>query len=304
LTGHPRVSVIIPAYNGADYTVKTVESVLAQTYRDFEVIVVDDGSTDHTRTALLPYGDQIQYIYKENGGACSARNVGIRLARGEFVACLDCDDIWLPDKLRYSLPVLDSDPGMAFVFTLCQMIDGAGEIIGEAHYSFDIERAYLNLLSENYIMAPSVIMRRSCLDDVGLFDESIFIPADWDLWLRLACRYRVGYVDLPLSQYRQVSNYTLRNAEQFVREADYVLEKQFEAVEELSERQRRQLRARLLLTHALLYLKADERDRARYMLRKAIGIQPLNWRPYGYYVLSLLGVHFHSSLIAIKRRLT
>lgn len=94
---NPKVSVNMPAYNSARYTIETVESVLAQTFRDFELIVVDDGSTDNTRGPLEPYSARIQFVYKENGGACSARNVGIGMSRGEYVACLDCDDLWLPE---------------------------------------------------------------------------------------------------------------------------------------------------------------------------------------------------------------
>lgn len=285
----PQVSVIVPAYNSAAYTVETVDSILAQTYRDFEVIVVDDGSTDATREALLPYDGHIQYVYKDNGGACSARNEGLRRARGEFVACLDCDDLWLPEKLERSLPVLEQDPGIGFVCTPCYIIGPAGEPRGEVRYPFDPGNAYMNLLAENYVLAPTVVMRRSCLDQIGGFDESIFIPADWDLWLRLAHRFRVGYVDRPLSKYRLASNYTLRHADRFVREADYVLEKQLDALAELPPATKQRLRARLQLTHALLYLKAGDPSGARRVLRRAIAAHPRGGRAYGYWLFSLLG---------------
>lgn len=296
------VSVIIPAYNSAAYTVETVESVLAQTYRSFEVIVVDDGSTDHTREALAPYDGQVHYIYKQNGGACSARNEGIRHAKGEYIACLDCDDLWLPEKLEYSLPVLEREPDMGFVFSPCYTIDPAGEIIGEVHYTFDLEQAYLGLLMHNFVMAPTVVMRRSCLEQVGLFDESIFIPADWDLWLRLSRQFRVGYVDRPLSKYRVASNFTLRHVEQSVREADYVLEKQFRIANELSTSLRARIRSRLLLTHALLYLKAEECASARRMLQQSISVYPRNWCAYRYYLSSLLGARACSIAARVKRR--
>ena len=289
MADHPRVSVIIPAYNSAAYTVETVESVLAQTYRNLEVIVVDDGSTDHTREALAPYADRIHYVYKDNGGACSARNEGIRRASGEYIACLDCDDLWLPEKLEHSLPVLEQDPTMGFVCSPCYTIGPSGELIGEVRYPFDQANTYLNLLAENYVLAPTVVMRRSCLEQVGLFDESIFIPADWDLWLRLARQFRVGYIDRPLSKYRLASNYTLRHVDKFVREADYVVDKQLRLATELSPRERNRIRSRLLLTHALLYLKAEEYASARRMLHQAVAIQPLHWRACAYYLLSFLG---------------
>ncbi len=302
MADHPRVSVIIPAYNSAAYTVETVDSVLAQTYRDFEVIVVDDGSTDSTREALAPYAGCIQYVYKDNGGACSARNEGIRRARGEYLACLDCDDLWLPEKLEYSLPILEQDPGLGFVCSPCFTIGPTGELIGEVRYPFDQTNAYMNRLAENFVLAPTVVMRRTCLERVGFFDERIFIPADWDLWLRLSRRFRVGYIDHPLSKYRLASNYTLRNADKFVREADYVLEKQLGELGELSTGKKDQLRARLQLTHALLYLKAGEPAAARQMLRRGMAAYPLQWRAYGYYVLSLLGPSACRAAASARRR--
>ena len=302
MADHPRVSVIIPAYNSAAYTVETVESVLAQTYRDFEVIVVDDGSTDTTRETLAAYTGRIQYVYKDNGGACSARNEGIRRARGEYLACLDCDDLWLPEKLEHSLPVLEQDPGMGFMCTPCYTIGPAGELVGEVRYPFDQRNAYLNLLMENYVLAPTVVVRRSCLEQAGFFDESIFIPADWDLWLRLAGCFRVGYIDRPLSKYRLASNYTLRNADRYVREADYVLEKQLGTLAEFSAKAKNRLRARLQLTHALLYLKAGEPIAARRVLQRGMAADLLQWRTYGYYLLSLLGPGACRVAASVKRR--
>lgn len=284
----PEISVIIPAYNSADYTVETVESVLAQTYGDLEVIVVDDGSTDNTRQALGPYYDRIEYVFKKNGGACSARNLGIRRARGEFIACLDCDDLWLPDKLEHSLPVLEAESKMGFVFTPCYTINATGEVTGEVRYTFDLDQAYLNLLMENFVPAPTVIMRSSCLEQVGLFDESIFIPADWDMWLRLAHRFVVGYVDRPLSKYRLASNYTLRNVEQLVQESKYVLEKQFRIAQELSAQNRSRSMSALLFVHSQLYRRNADMKRARENLLRAIKYNPLNWRLYFCFILSFL----------------
>lgn len=125
----PKVSVIIPAYNMAWYTLETVESVLKQTFRDYEIIVVDDGSADNTKDLLHPYIEsyRITYIYKENGGASSARNVWIRASQGEYVALLDCDDLWLPEKLEFCVNVLDNKPEVGLVYTFFYRIDRKGE---------------------------------------------------------------------------------------------------------------------------------------------------------------------------------
>src|SRR5437016_5344550 len=118
-----KVSVIIPAYNKAEYTRRTVESVLAQTYPNVEIIVVDDGSKDETSNVMAEYGSRINYILKVNGGACSARNEGIRRATGEYVTFLDCDDLFYPEKLQKCVLHLEENSQFGFVYTAVHFID-------------------------------------------------------------------------------------------------------------------------------------------------------------------------------------
>ena len=285
----PRVSVVIPAYNNAAYTTETVESVLAQTYRDFELIVVDDGSTDHTREAMAAYADRIQYVYKENGGACRARNLGLGRARGKLVACLDCDDLWLPDHLERSVAALEARQDQAMVFGPSYLIDGEGRKIGVTNYKFDLDRAYVDLLHENFIVAPSVVMRRACLERVGPFDERIFIPADWDLWLRLARQYPIGYIDAPTAQYRMVSNYTLRHVEQYVDETQYVLAKHLDG-DAIDQALHRKIKSRFNINYATLYREKGDMGEARLRLRQAIKSDPSSWAAYGHLGLSYMGI--------------
>jgi len=298
-----KVSVIIPAYNSADYTVETVASVLAQTYKNYEVIVVDDGSSDHTREALEQFSEQITYIYKENGGACSARNVGIRHARGEYLACLDCDDLWLPDKLQCSVAKLDAEKELALVFTSCYLIDKDSHVIGKTNYKVNLDNTYVRLLKENYIVAPTVVMRRSCLDQVGLFDESIFIPADWDLWLRLARDFPIGYIDKSLSKYRMVSNYTQRNSDQYVDETLYMLKQHFNNAPFLSQRDRDSITSRLYVKHGILYRESGAMDNARRRLFEALKLTPFSVTPYFHLTLSCLGRSVWTLVDRVKGRL-
>jgi glycosyltransferase involved in cell wall biosynthesis len=285
----PKVSVIVPAYNSAAYTVETVESVLGQTYRDFELIVVDDGSTDNTREAMERFGDQIQYVYKENGGACSTRNMGIGMARGEYVACLDCDDLWLPEKLQRSVEALDAHSDWGLVFNHCYLIDAAGEIVGLTNYKFKLQNPYRELLHDNFIGSPTILMRRSCLDQVGLYDENIFIPADWDLWIRIAAEYSIGYLDEPLSKYRMASRYTLRHIEQSIEENLYVLDKHFARDSSLSAREKEVILSRFYVEHGKLYREAAELAKARSKLKAAIRLNPRFWPSYAHLGLSYLG---------------
>jgi hypothetical protein len=117
----------------------------------------------------------------------------------------------LPEKLEKSIVALEGHPDWALVFTPCLLIDAEGNTIGQSNYRPDLDNAFIELLKRNYIAAPTVVMRSTYLQEAGFFDESIFIPADWDLWLRLAREHPIGHVDVPLSKYRMTSSYTLRH---------------------------------------------------------------------------------------------
>ena len=288
----PRVSVIVPAHNCAEYTLETVESILGQTYTDYQLLVVDDGSTDHTRVALQKFGDRIQYIYKENGGACSARNLGICMSKGEFVACLDCDDLWLPEKLACSVLKLEENPEAAFVYTGCYMIDLEGNIIDQVRNLCEPNgNPYLSILGDGAIPAPTVVMRRSCLEKVGLFDEKIFIPADKDLWLRLSRHYPICRIEQPLSKYRMASNYTLKNIRLSLDENLYVLEKQFDGNCDISDRAKDRYRQQVLNIHAMMYRKVGDVNNAKKLL----------WRAMTEYSFTVsLGLNWAISLLGIR----
>ncbi|MBI4667948.1 MAG: glycosyltransferase family 2 protein [Elusimicrobia bacterium] len=224
----PLVSIIIPAYNMADYTVLTIESVLAQTYKNIEIIVVDDGSKDNTLARLQPFADshKIALIGKTNGGACSARNAGYRASRGELVAFLDCDDLYLPEKVTKCVQCLEKNPHYGMVFHPEVYIDVKGRPLHLPIWSPKPRApAFLELVTGNFIGNSTPVIKRAVLDDVGLWDENIFIPADWDLWLRITEKYPIGYIGEALSKTRQVSCYSLRNVDLFEKETIYVLEK-------------------------------------------------------------------------------
>src|SRR6185295_19271400 len=124
----PLVTVIIPAYNAADHTVKTVQSVLDQTYSQIEIIVVDDGSTDDTRRKMESFGSRITYIFKKNGGACSARNMGLKIAKGTYIGLLDCDDKYLPRKIESGVAHLEKNPQVGLLHTNAYYIDAEDKV--------------------------------------------------------------------------------------------------------------------------------------------------------------------------------
>jgi glycosyltransferase involved in cell wall biosynthesis len=223
-----KVSVIIPSYNKAEYTRRTVESVLAQTYPFIEIIVVDDGSRDETAAAMARYKDRIRFIQKINGGACSARNEGIRHATGKYVALLDCDDLYSSEKIKRCVDYLEKNPQFGFVYTDAHFIDENDVIVGGYHHPQSKEGWIAReLILGNFICNSTIVVKKVLLDKVGFFDQNIFTPADWDMWLRLAKHSQAGYLREPLTQYRVVDNYIFNRLELARKEEMYVLEKFF-----------------------------------------------------------------------------
>jgi glycosyltransferase involved in cell wall biosynthesis len=206
-TRTPKVSVVVTCYNYAKYLPGCIESVLRQTWQDFEIIVVNDGSKDNTDEVIAPYLDdgRINYIKQENAGQAHAKNTGIRNARGELIAFLDADDLWLPDKLERQIPLFD-DPLIGMVYSTCSYIDDSGREIMFSHESPHLApragKVTDFLFIDNFIPFSSSVVRRECLECVGVFNESIRMGIDWDLWLRVSVRYLFGFVDRPLLIYR------------------------------------------------------------------------------------------------------
>jgi len=230
MTAHgqsPKVSVIIPTYNYAHFLPEAIQSVLAQTFQDFELFVVDDGSTDNTREVVAGFGRRVNYIYQKNKGYSAARNVGIRLSQGEVVAFLDADDTWLPEKLEVQVAYLDNHPEVGIVYSHFLVVDRDGNVLPQperTHYSGMI---FERLLLGNFIGMPTVAVRRECFAGIGPFDESLRTTADWELWLRLTRKNRVGYMDQPLAKYRLHGSSMHRNIANKERDCFAILDKVF-----------------------------------------------------------------------------
>ena len=202
-----KVSVIIPTYNRADMLVEAIESILSQTYQDFEIIISDDGSTDGTAEAILQFGDKIRYRYNENSGLPAvARNAGLKVARGEHVAFLDSDDLWLPDKLSKQIRILESDPGVGLVCSNAYVINHKGERKQKLYQTPGQGKrgdVFIDLLKSNFIITSTCLIRRDALEQVGGFSESdlLQVGEDYDLWLRIARTWIVEYIEDPLVYY-------------------------------------------------------------------------------------------------------
>jgi glycosyltransferase involved in cell wall biosynthesis len=209
-----RVSIIVPAFNAAPFIGDALASVLRQTYPHWETVVVDDGSTDGTRAAVearMPaFQGRLRYLYQENRGVSAARNTAIRACRGEFIALLDADDIWLDNRLERGVNTLDQHPDAGLVHAQVMRIDRAGALIGkppsppEKYLSGRIARHIY--ARRAHLLAPTILFRRRCLEVAGYFDESFSATEDRDLWFRIARSFPVAYLSEVLAWYRVSPN--------------------------------------------------------------------------------------------------
>ena len=208
MSSHTDVSVIIPTYNRATLVAEAVESILAQTYDELEVIVVDDGSTDETPSVLEEYvrrDDRVRSIRQNNRGVAAARNAGLAHAKGTLMSFCDSDDLWLPNKLERQVAYLQQHPDAGLVFSDVMSVQGDQT---ETPSYFAERPPYAGLvfpalLERNFIPTSSVVVRKRCLDAVGGFDGSLAPSEDYDLWLRVCQRFPVGYVPEVLVKVRR-----------------------------------------------------------------------------------------------------
>jgi len=210
----PRVSVVLPTYNHEKLVRECIQSVLGQTYQDFEVVITDDGSTDGTVNVIKEFDDsRIQlYTHAENKGACTAINNCIRKAVGEYIAVLNSDDAWEPTKLEKQVKYLDSHPEIGAVFTKVTFVDETGNLIDPENYGdfyiFEQENRsryeWLKFFfsSGNCLCHPSVLIRRKCYDEVGLYDERMANIPDQDMWTRLCFKYDIYILNEKLVHFR------------------------------------------------------------------------------------------------------
>jgi glycosyltransferase involved in cell wall biosynthesis len=306
----PRVSVIIPTYNHAACVTEAIESALEQTYPPTEILVIDDGSTDETRSVLEPYASRIRYLSQDNRGAGAARNLGIRHATGELLAFLDADDRWMPDKLAVQVARLAARPAAALVHADVLLWDPPRGIHEPPRrprrHVFD-GRCYTTLFWGSGLCVSSVVVRRASLEPVGLFDETIpgASAQDYDLWWRLAQRFEFTYIDRPLAFYRIRPAHETRTAQRLQDEL-YVVYKRLRADPGLRALVgRRAVRRRLFrLWCDLGYLRLDagELPEARRAFARAIAQRPALLRLWLLWCALLLPPRTVSRLRHAKRR--
>ncbi len=199
------VSTIIPVYDQERYVASAIDSALAQTFRDMEILAVDDGSTDRTPGILATYGNRIRVLRKPNGGVATALNEGIRHARGDWIAWLSSDDLWEPTKLERQVAAAEREPRPGLVYSDAWIIDSEGRILRRTLPPPAVQGAKLvsALVRRCFINGASVVMRRDLFERFGFFNERDQVACDYDMWLRLALAgVRFAHVPEPLARYR------------------------------------------------------------------------------------------------------
>ncbi len=213
---NPQVSVIIPTYNNAQYLSQAIKSILNQTYQASEIIVIDDGSTDETTEVVQSFNKNIQYIRQENKGPASARNTGLKIAKGKYVVFLDADDELLPDKLSFQINFLEENPSIDLVYSNGYRFreDKEGnQIIVSLQKTNEIfipekeNENYINrLIVKNIFPIHAAMTKITCINEVGGFDESLTACEDWDLWFRISEKCSFQYMNEYLFKYRDSEN--------------------------------------------------------------------------------------------------
>jgi glycosyltransferase involved in cell wall biosynthesis len=200
----PVVSVIMPTYNQSAYLREAVDSLLAQTLRDWELLVVDDGSTDDTPAVLRAFADEtrIRAFRQANSGQAVARNLALRHARGRYVAFLDSDNRWLPDKLRCQVDYLEAHPEVDVLYGGIRLIDDAGAVLGVQERYRPTGTIWRDLLVDNYVTFNTTILSRRLLQEYGGQDPDVRYGPDFDLWLRMSPRCRFEYLPQVMCEYR------------------------------------------------------------------------------------------------------
>lgn len=273
----PKVSVVIPAYNAMTYLPETVESVLRQTLTDFEVLIVNDGSSDQIGQWASQVTDpRVKLISQQNQGLSGARNTGIAQAQGEYIAFLDADDLWEPTKLEKQVRCLEDNPAAGLVYSWTAFVDENGQSTGRVMTAGAEGDVWRQILERNIIDCPSVVVRRCCFETVGVFDRKLRSVEDWDMWIRIASRYPFVVIKEPLVYYRHHSSNMSKNWQVMEQAFRLVIEKAFHSVppELLYLKNRSYGNANLRLAWKALQCSDKDYKRAIQFLQQALAHYP------------------------------
>lgn len=302
------VSVVIPTYNSASWLCEAIDSVLAQSLPPAQIIVIDDGSTDQTETVVKRYAGQIEYVRQANQGVSAARNHALRLARQQFVAFLDADDVWHPSKLKMQVETMAAVSDLVLLGT--RSFDWPAKSMPRANACPVLTRvSWKQLVVKNRLVTSSVLARRDALTQAGFFDTSLQGPEDRDMWLRLASLGGVANIEEPLTGYRDVQGSVSKQAQRCYTSMRRIIAK----LDETGQLRGKWLLKRKALSQiensvACIWSGANDYSKALSMLARSVLLYPLPYdrsevdaalerpRRFAVYVLRLLGLKSHPSI--------
>lgn len=301
---NPTVSVIIPTYNRAHLVGRAIQSVLNQTYQDFEIIVIDDGSTDNTEDIIREFqktDKRIKYIkHEKNKGGSAARNTGIKAARGEYIAFQDSDDEWLPEKLEKQMRVFENaHPEVGVVYTGFLRIENDKENYIPSSWVIKKEGNIHNeLLKGNFVTTQSIVARKECFEKAGIFDESLPRLQDWELVIRLSKCYNFKCIDEPLLTSPFTPDSISANNDALIKAAELILAKHFKDFDK-----HKKILSKHYFSIGLNLCLNDNFEIGRSYLMKAINIHPYNIKYLSLILVSFLGQNVFYRIVKIYRKL-
>lgn len=273
-----RVSVVIPTYNLANYLPQALQSVFDQSLSPFEVIVVDDGSTDNSAELVRTFDSRLRYFRQDHKGVSAARNLGLEVAEGEVIAWLDADDLWEPEFLATVIPLLEADGGVDGVYTGFVHIDEAGNTLPQPGQKVVPPPELFGALIENcFVLTPTIVVRSRCFEQVGYFDPELEICEDYDMWLRLAETCTIVGLPYPLVKIRVHPSNTTRNTDNFCRFRLTLTQKHFGELEgnpQAWSDDKRRAHAHAFSDVAMKYNQDGRHDLGWRYFEKAISIWP------------------------------
>jgi glycosyltransferase involved in cell wall biosynthesis len=268
----PNVTVVIPAYNHADYLREAIDSVLAQTYRDFEILVVDDGSTDHTPDVVPQNHLHIRYLRQENRGLSAARNSGIAAAKGRIISILDADDRFEPAFLETLVRFLEETPGADAVYCGYRYVDQENsELPYSSARTVPPSRLFQTLIYGNFMVPACMVAYKTCYDKAGPFDASLTASEDWDMWLRFAKLFTVYGIPEKLVRYRIVTGSMSSDPERMLRNRHVVLAKHLATAVSVN---RDRAYGETYLRATVEYLQRSDQDNALRRLQRLSQVAP------------------------------
>jgi len=299
---NPTVSVVIPTYNREQLIDRSIESVLSQTYQDFEIIVVDDASTDNTKAVINSFDDdRIRYVrHSENKGEAAARNTGIKIARGEYIAPQDSDDEWFPQKLAKQIELLkNTSPKVGVAYTGFWKIENNEKTyIPFSWVNRKEGDIHKELLKGNFIGSPATLIKKECFKKAGMFDERLFHLVDWEMWLRVSKYYHFKFIDEPLLVAHYGSDNVSTNQSEFIKAQELILKKHFEDFSKDKE---------LLVTYYVyigdLLISVRDVKKGRSYLIKALKVSPLNIKLLLVALLTFFGQSLYNKAIGTYQKI-